>query len=93
MYLQNPKVNVLFFVGVRLETDIVHHNGGSAVRGVWLGTANTQFIERAEREVGAIIPSKQYHQCTRTLHRLTIVLCAYYQLGCDVNTSQCHNRQ
>ena len=82
-----------FFVGVRLETDIVHHNGGSAVRGVWLGTANTQFIERAEREVGAIIPSKQYHQCTRTLHRLNIVLCAYYQLGCDVNTSQCHNRQ
>ena len=51
-----------FFVGVRLETDIVHHNGGSAVRGVWLGTANTQFIERAEREVGAIIPSKQYHR-------------------------------
>ena len=51
-----------FFVCVRLETDIVHHNGGSAVQGVWLGTANTQFIERAEREVGAIIPSKHHHQ-------------------------------
>lgn len=38
---------------------------GVQCRGVWLGTANTQFIEReerAEREVGAIIHSKQYQQ-------------------------------
>lgn len=65
MYLQNPSVNLFFSFVFRLETDIVHHNGGSAVQGSLTGDCKYPVYwerERAEREVGAIIHSKQYQQ-------------------------------
>lgn len=65
MYLQNPSVNLFFSFVFRLETDIVHHNGGSAVQGSLTGDRlqiPSLLRERAEREVGAIIHSKQYQQ-------------------------------
>ena len=59
MYLQNPSVNLLFSLVFRLETDIVHHNGGSAVGSDWGGL---QIPSLLRGKFGAIIPSKQYQQ-------------------------------